>query len=284
MEPLVSLGLIRTLTLMVSAVLFLIAVAVGPTVAQGDEGEEEATPTPTSMPAASPPAVEPLASPVAAEEPSLPTPPSVAAGVFADPLSQETVFAAGACPTGASGGKYAGGGFALIVGGRCADDQPVADVAVPARGVTLWDGDIALDFRMAVVPDRARFALYVRNRDGKLVVVRLHPGLQGMTLATRQGETETTLASRTDLGLNPDTEAWNRLAVRVRGGDAWVLINDQPMLYAANVMDQAGSVGLQLIREGSLDDDEETAVVFRDLTLSTLDDTDPARAPTYRAP
>jgi hypothetical protein len=269
---------------MVSVVLCLVAMPLGPVVAQGDETEEEATPVPTSVPVASPPALAPSPSPVAAAAPSLPVPPAVAAGVFADPLSRDTVFASGACPTEVSGGKYAGGGFALIVGGPCVDDRSVADVAVPARGITLWDGDIAMDFRMAVVPERARFALYVRSRDGKLVVLQLHPGLQGMSLIMREGDKDTTLASRSDLGLTPDPNEWNRLALRIRGGEAWVLINDEPVLYATDVLDQAGSVGLQLIREGSLEDDEETAVVFRDLTLSALDDSDPARAPAYRAP
>jgi hypothetical protein len=208
----------------------------------------------------------------------------VTGGVFADPLMQDSVFAAGACQTGVSGGKYAGGGFALIVGGPCVEGATTAEVAVPARGIALWDGDIAFDFRMAVLGERAKFALYVRSNNGKLIVLRMHPGLQGMTLAKREDDVEATLASRDDLDVHPDPDVWNRLAVRMRGSEAWVLINDEAVLYASDVLDQAGNVGLQLVRDGNLDDDDEVGVVFRDLTLSTVADSDPARAPTHRAP
>jgi hypothetical protein len=274
----------RAVVLPLSVILWVGLTIVGPVVAQDDEPDVDATPVPTSIPVASPPALAPSSSPAAVVGSSLPTPPAVTGGVFADPLAQATVFAAGACQTGVSGGKYVGGGFALIVGGPCVDDAPVADVAVPARGITLWDGDIAFDFRMAVHGERARFALYVRSSNGKLLVLRVHPGLQGMTLATREDDVETTLVSRDALDITADPDTWNRLALRVRGDEAWVLVNDEAVLYAANVLDQAGNVGLQLVREGSLDDDEEVGVVFKDLTLSTVADSDPSRAPTHRAP
>ena len=77
----------------------------------------------------------------------------------------------------------------------------------------------------------------------------------------------------------PDPTAWNRVAVRTMGTDVWLLINDEPFLYAPDAIDQVGGVALELVREGNTEDEEEAVVVFKDLTLSSLPDTDPARAP-----
>jgi hypothetical protein len=104
------------------------------------------------------------------------------------------------------------------------------------------------------------------------------------TLFKRDGGNDTVVASRQDLHDTLDPTAWNRLALRVKGGEAWLLVNDEPYLYASDVIDQVGGVGLELIREGSTVDEEEIVTVFRDLTLSSLADADPARAPTHTSP
>ena len=79
-----------------------------------------------------------------------------------------------------------------------------------------------------------------------------------------------------------DPSDWNRVALRVRGTEAWLLVNDVPVLYSAEALDQAGSVGVELVREGSTEDEDDAVVVFKDLTLSSVTGSDPTRAPTYK--
>ena len=78
------------------------------------------------------------------------------------------------------------------------------------------------------------------------------------------------MATRRDLGGYVDLAAWNRLAIRVRGSEVWLLLNDEPLLYTAAAAVDQGLVQLYVIREGDLDDNVETSVVFRNLAMSAL--------------
>jgi len=276
--------------MMVGVAVWLATMLVIPAVAQEDgEPAEEATPSPTTMPVASPAALEPSPSPapavpVATDEPGVPTPPSTAAAVFSDPLTGDSVFPTGTCPSDAASGQNVGEGFRLLVRGPCVDGRDVAELAVPARGVTVWDGEIGLDFKVAVGSERAQVALYARSQDRKLIVVRLESGLRKLSLYRFEDGTETVLASRDDLAGRLSPTDWSRLALRFKGGEVWVLLDGRALLHAANVPDQAGGAGLQVLREGSPDDEAEVTVVFRDLMLSPLADADPSRAPTRSTP
>ena len=105
-----------------------------------------------------------------------------------------------------------------------------------------------------------------------------------LTLFKREGGENKTVASRQGLGQVMDPTAWNRVALRVKGGEAWLLINDTPVLYTADVIDQSGGIGIALVREGDPEDEEEVVVVFKDLTLSTVAGAEPGRQPSYTAP
>ena len=80
----------------------------------------------------------------------------------------------------------------------------------------------------------------------------------------------TIVASTQDLG-ELDATDWNRLAVRLSGNQIWLLVNDAPLLHAADVLNQAGGIGIAVVREGNVDDGDEVAVTFRDLTLTSLE-------------
>ena len=170
--------------------------------------------------------------------------PAVTGGVFADALKAETVFAAGICPTGLAGGQYEGEGFALIVEGRCAPTQDAANIAVTGRGITIGDGDLALNVKVAENAPRAGVNLYVRNRDAKLMAAYLDFGAGRLELFRRESATNTVVASRDDLGDLVNPGDWNRVALRTRGDEIWLLLNDEPVLHAAGVLDQAGGVGI----------------------------------------
>ena len=91
----------------------------------------------------------------------------------------------------------------------------------------------------------------------------------------------TIIASRTDAQELAIPSDWNRLAVRVKGNELWLLINDDAVLYATDVLTDVGGVGIRLLREGNLDDEEETAVVSRGLTISTVSGGGEGREPKY---
>ena len=275
----------RNLLLIISVALWLVSVVVGPVAAQDDEDGDEATPVPTSMPPVSPPVLAPSPSPEAiAAAPGQPAPPSVTGGVFSDPLTSGRVLPAGVCRTGYALGDLLPEGLELTVLGYCFEGQEQPSLTVPARGVTIGDGDVALDLKVTNNPGRVGVNVFVRDRDGKLMSTYLSFARNEATLFKREGGQKTTVASRQDLNQTIDPGAWNRVALRVKGGEAWLLINDTPYLYTADVIDQVGGIGIALVREGNTEDEDEAVVVFKDLTLSTVQGADPARAPTYKAP
>jgi hypothetical protein len=291
MEPAVSVGSLRSVVIRAGVALGLTVTLLGspgglpataPVVAQ------EATPVP-KPPAFKPSGAQPSASPSAesqrpAADPAIPAPPAVAAGVFQDALTDSRIFRPGRCPTMWAGGDLVAEGYKLTVVGLCFEDASVADVTVPARGVTVGDGDVALDFKVLAGEARVAVSLYVRNRDRKFVGASVNLGAGQATLFRTDDGNITTLVSRDDIGGLVNPTDWNRLAIRVSGHDLGLLLNDEPALYATDALDQVGNVGLRALREGDKDDDQEAIVVFRDLTLSVLDGADPARAPTYNAP
>jgi hypothetical protein len=249
----------------------------------------QSTPTPSegAPPKPAAPAVKPSVSGSPAPGPSapaLPTPPGVAAGVFQSRLTGPDVFLPGSCRTGLARADNVGEGYRIIVRGRCVDESGVADFAVQGRGISVGDGDVALDFKVVAGSPRATINLYVRNRDRKLLAAAINPASGQTSLFHVIQGASTTLASRDDVASLAAPTDWNRVALRVSGPEAWLLLNDEPLLYAADVLEEIGGMGIRVLREGSPDDDQETGAVFRDLTLSRVEGGDPARGPTRSAP
>lgn len=273
-------------------VLCLVIALVVPAGAQEGSGEdnsnqsEEMPPAPTmapgAQPVASPPAM-PSPSPAAAaamSDSGLPTPPNVAAGVYADPLTGGKVFPAGVCGTGYALGDLIPDGLELTVLGQCFYDAPISELSVTGKGLAITDGDLAVNIKVTNHLDRARPAIYARIKDGKMLGAAFSFPQGQIVLFKRDGSTDTTLGTRQDLGAVMDPGDWNRVALRVRGSEVWLLVNDQPVLYSAEGIDQTGGVGLELVREGSTVDEDEAVVVFKDLTLSSVAGADASRAPT----
>jgi hypothetical protein len=225
-----------------------------------------------------------MPTPVSAQEaPTVPSPPPGAGVVFESALTGSDVFATGTCRTGLARGENVGEGFRLKVSGRCVDESSDADLAVPGRGITIGDGELALDFKVASGGARARVSVYVRNKDRRLIGAHIKPGTGETALFSTVEGNSTVLATANAGELLKPTD-WNRAAVRVSGHELWLLLNEEPVLYASDVNDVAGGVGIWLFREGNPDDEDEAAVIFRGLTLSAVADAEPARKPTYSAP
>ena len=214
---------------------------------------------------------------------SVPPPPPLGAVTYENPLKDERVFKAGRCFGGRAFTQYVGEGFKLRVMGTCfllSEDE--GWITVPANGVTVGDGDVALDFKVVDGLPRARVGLYVRNADGRQIGAQVHPGKGEASLFSSFESQPTELASSYSLGSVLKPGDWNRMAMRVSGPDVWLLLNDEPVLYASGVHADAGGVIIELVRDGTAreDDKEESAIVVRNLELTSLEGGEPGRAPT----
>jgi hypothetical protein len=203
----------------------------------------------------------------------IPEAPALAETIFESALTGPDLFDARVCPTNAAGGQYVDEGFRLSVRGRCVQDAPAANLPLPAPGISMLDNDVAVDFKVVAGAQRAGLNLYARVRDsGNLMAAYLNVGGNKAGLIRRDANVSRTLTGRADLKELIDPTDWNRLALRMRGKEAWLLLNDEPILYADGVVDQVGGIGIGLVREGNVNDSVEAAIVFRDLALSTLAD------------
>ena len=206
-----------------------------------------------------------------------PPPPPLGAVTYENALKDETVFKAGYCFGRMAFSQYVGEGFKLRVMGPCFLLLDEAWITVEASGVTIGDGEVALDFKLVEGAERATVGLYVRSVNEQLIGAHVHPARGEASLFTLAGSKQTDLAYRSNVVIPP--YEWNRLALRVSGYDTWLLVNDEPVLYSREVHADAGKVIVELIRGGDPEDEAETAVVFRDLTLTALEGGEPSRAP-----
>lgn len=221
--------------------------------------------------------------PTAAPQPAgsfTPPLPPLGAVVYENSLRDERVFKAGRCFGGKALSQYVGEGFKLRVMGPCFLLLDEAWITVPATGVTVGDGEVALDFKVVDGASRATVGLYVRSVKEQLIGVHIHPTRSEASLFMLVEGKQTDLAYRANLGSLLKPGDWNRLAMRVNGHNAWLLLNDEPVLHSGEVHADAGQAIVELIRDGHFEDEDETAVVFRDLQLSALEGGEPGRAPT----
>lgn len=203
----------------------------------------------------------------------IPEPPAVDAMLLQSSLTGPDIFDARTCPTGLASGSYVGEGFKLSVKGRCVPDAPAANLPLPAPHTAVLDHDVAVDFKAVAGVDRAGLNLYARVRDSaNLITAYINIGVGKIELIRRDGAVNRTVSGRTDLADLIDRSDWNRVALRLRGKEVWVLLNDDPVLYAGDMSDQPGGIGIGLVREGNPNDTAEVAVVFRDLAISSLAD------------
>lgn len=201
----------------------------------------------------------------------IPEPPALVATYFQSDLTGPDVFPADTCPTGGGFGENVGEGFKLTVKGRCVPGASGAGVAVRARQIGMGDGEVSIDFKVVAGAERAGLNLYVRVEGSTYVAAYLGLGSGQAELFKREAGGNTLIASSPGFGAVDPTN-WNRVALRLAGDEAWLLINDVPVLYGSGMPIQYGNVGLQVVREGNPDDGDEVAMVFRDLTLAGFQD------------
>ena len=281
---------------------------VGPALAQESAPSEEDTPlesgAPVEKPSQSTPAMPPAFSPSGAgpgsgtgsetgigsgsgssapasgpTESSQSGLPPLGAVTYENALQDERVFKAGYCFGRKAFSQYVGEGFKLRVMGPCHLLLDEAWIAVEANGVMVGDGEVAIDFKIVAGEPRSRLGIYVRGVNEQMIGAQIQPSRGEASLFTLNGGQQTDLAYRNNIPGYKSGD-WNRLAIRVNGHNAWLLLNDEPLIHTNEVHADAGKVIIELLRDGSFEDEEESAVVFRDLTLTVLEGGEPGRAPT----
>jgi hypothetical protein len=200
----------------------------------------------------------------------VPPPPGLGAPFLQSDLTGPEVFEPATCPRGVAGGENVGEGFKLSVRGRCLDQRSVADVAKEGRVPLIGDADVALDFKVVDGPERAAVTLYARVRASGYVAAYLSLASGQAELYSRESGVTRSLVVGQSLG-ELDPTHWNRVALRLRGSEVWLLLNDVPALYLADASDQPGVMGLSVTREGNPDDEDLVSVVFSGLTWSELE-------------
>jgi hypothetical protein len=228
--------------------------------------------------------------------------------IFEDDLSKPNSIPPFICGTKRAGVDYIGEGLRIKLTGRCNNNVFVAAVGPTVRGLTFVDGEVRMEVKAVSGAGRARLGINARNQPfgpGSLTspetvpesyAVAIEPGT-GRGLI---GNPPHAITNRTDLAGVIAIEDWNTVALRAKGTEFWLLVNDQPVLYSSDTSPESGDVSFSLLRltpaagqidvearERIQDDPEDTtevAAVFRNLKVSALAEGDPARAPVYQRP
>ena len=231
--------------------------------------------TPPTVAQETEPESAPDRSPTYSGHQAVPEPPRVGDVILHDDLVGPGVLTAGRCETGRNVGEFVGEGYIMKVTGKCRDDAPIAAVLPPPiRDLSFPDGEVRIETKAVSGQDRASFILWVRGQaeaPGAYEIVML-PARGIVALLRFGGGPPVALAERGDLASFLARDDWNSLAVRARGPDLWVLVNDQPVLAARDETYDHGTVSVGLRRTDNPDDNAETAVVVRNLRISRLAD------------
>jgi hypothetical protein len=191
------------------------------------------------------------------------------------------------CPSGRAGGAFVREGYLMSVAGPCRDGDATASVGARFQGLTFSDGEALVDVKPVSAVERVRFSLQVRAQPsgGNWYYGAIEPTNGGAQLLKLANNQATTLDQRFDLTTALSPNDWSTMSIRARGPELWLLLNGRPVLYAmTDGAFDSGGVSLTLRRLGDVNDDQEAAVLVRNLRVSTLAEGDPTRAPSYRQP
>jgi len=218
--------------------------------------------------------------------PAAGTPPALGEIVYEESLFEPRVLVTRDCPTGLGSSVVVGEGFMIKARGRCTADAPTVLEALTVDGLSMLDGEFRIDFKVTNGWDRAIVNIEPRSQDSPT-----RAGY-GFSIAPKTGravifggkgdQMSRILAERTDLAGLVRRDDWNSLSVRLLGPSLWMFVNDVPLLSAEDTGSDHGAVFVIVERTGSVDDDQEVAVVFRNLRISRLMGSPAERAPGYQ--
>ena len=225
-----------------------------------------------------PTASQPPAGPPAASGPPDGTPPAAGRVVHAESLAERGIIPTGSCRTGRGRGEVVGEGFLLAVRGKCTDASVGASVTPTLTGLTVPDGEVRFEFKVTNGYERSSLLLGARStgEGSGAYVFALWPG-RGVAFITKvtPGQPTSGLVRRDD---------WNTMSVRLHGPSLWLLVNDQAMLTVEDATYPTGRVWLGLAKLDNPDDEDEVAVVYRNVSIAAIEGAPDDRAPTYVRP
>lgn len=223
---------------------------------------------------------------VTAEVPSpspstqFPAPPLLGAIRFENSLQADSPNALprSQSPSGLVIAEPVGEGYLVKVRGKTADDGATR-ATVMLDDVNLRDGEMRVEAKVVTGLDRARIVLIVRGQstangipaDNAYWAYFGPKGQSAILLKRLEGHDPivSTIANTSAIrSLRPDD--WNAYAVRLQGRSMWLLVNDEPVLYAEDMALANGETMLMLIRTGDPESRDETAAVFRNLRIADL--------------
>jgi hypothetical protein len=215
-------------------------------------------------------------------------PPDVGPVIYEESLTESGVLRVKSCPTGQIRGEVVGDGFLVAIRGRCADGPAGAagtSVIFPLVGLTIPDGELSIDFKVVNGYARASMVILTRGTKGGSggeYAFALIPDHGYIEVAKEQVSSgDTTLAVRRSVTEPLHRDDWNTLAVRMRGSTHWLLINGQSIVSVEDSTFDSGDVYLGVARQGNPNDDQEVAIVFRNLRISAIAGAPDDRNPTY---
>lgn len=217
------------------------------------------------------------------------TPPAIAELAYEEPLTQPGIIRPMPCPNGKTRGEVTPEGYVLSVRGRCEDGEGGVTATVYLAGLDLADGDVQVEFKLTAGHERALVALMTRLGDADdptgyawPVQARLgHASIHALDFAAGR---ERQIAIRRELPTLLRPTDWNTLAARQLGDTHWLFVNGVPVATVEDRTASAGGVLLMVLRQGDRADDQEVAVTFRNLRISTLVGTSPERLPILTEP
>lgn len=212
-------------------------------------------------------------------------PPQPGTAVLEDMLIGPNVVQTGTCLTGRNARQFIQDGYLLKVTGPCSSANPAASIGANVQGVTFPDGEVRVEMRAASGTDRAAFILPIRIQSpGNEYRAIVEPGRGAAQLIKLTNGQDTILAQRADLAdvILPDD--WNSVSLLAWGPRLWLLLNDQAVLSVADSTYTTGRLGLRLLRTGDSNDDQESAILLRNLRVSGLATGDQVQTPTYLVP
>jgi hypothetical protein len=134
---------------------------------------------------------------------------------------------------------------------------------------------VRFDLKVADGHERASAYIWLRLRVidgcavGYLLELRPGTGVAGLVRFQDCGQGDV-LAGRSDLRQRFAHAEWSAIAVRLDGPRIWALLNGEAVISASDSTTDRGGLAFGIARLGDPADEEQSAIVLRDLRVSAL--------------
>jgi hypothetical protein len=234
-----------------------------------------------------PAAAQPAPRPAPSSVPPTGAPPQAVDVVVEEEPGKPGLIPVGSCPTGRGSGSAVDEGLLMKVSGHCVEGGSFAEAGVGVPGLAILDGEIRFEFKVTNGYDRLYLGVVAREapRTASGYAFVVQPGSGSAAISKAQsGAAAARLTSRSDLAPLIHRDDWNTVAIRLRGASLWLLLNDQPILSADDGAYDKGGVSFLIGRVGNPEDEDEVAMVVRNVRVSRIEGVPTDRSPTYSPP